>query len=537
MKRIAPYIVVCCMCFCAFGCRPQGDDLLSYGQNDYQAYFEANSTFAGEFKAFWTALNENYGIWDYEASFGTDWDEVYRTYLPRFEALDERQEKVTDKELEALYRAFTDTLHDGHLSLYVKNLHTSQYIRLRPNVNRLKRERLQEMQEVSANVTDLHAYRVAGSTYQVKEYDETGSSTLALEWIDSTLTHSIEAADTYLALVQSSGGPNGTNDSVYEAAGRLKAEAEVLVNALRALTPAQKIQSKSSFCTRYEKICTTYGFVGRQIGLALVPIEDDLVNDLLEYITYALFDGNIVYLRVGGFGLTTYLYPAYQTKDSATTTFAYQESVQRVWQRWFNAIQALHESGELGGVIIDVRNNSGGYVHDYQYALGALLPSGGWSSHTLRMKDGVGRLDFGPLTPFNVRTYEGAHAVVNERPIVVLANCMTVSMAENTTWGVHRQPNGCFIGTRTYGALSALNSKPEYYSDNYSGSFGVANTTPVYGTVPKYVCLFPDPDGVLRPVEGYGFAPDIEVGLDVGLWQSTGRDNQLEKALEYIKSR
>ena len=90
MKKIAQYIVLCTLSICTFSCRPQSDDLLSYGQNDVQAYYEANNSFAGEFKAFWTAMNENYGIWDVEESYGTDWDAVYRTYLPKFEELPSR---------------------------------------------------------------------------------------------------------------------------------------------------------------------------------------------------------------------------------------------------------------------------------------------------------------------------------------------------------------------------------------------------------------------------------------------------------------
>ena len=97
-------------------CRPMGDDLLSYGQYDLQAYDETGSSHAKTFKALWTAMNENYCIWDYEAEHGLDWDEVYREYLPKFEALDDttRQENPTDAELYKLYSSFLDSLHDGH---------------------------------------------------------------------------------------------------------------------------------------------------------------------------------------------------------------------------------------------------------------------------------------------------------------------------------------------------------------------------------------------------------------------------------------
>ena len=71
MKKIfiIHYSLFILIALCATSCRPQSDDLLSYGQNDVQAFNEANNSFAGEFKAFWTAMNENYGIWDVEESF------------------------------------------------------------------------------------------------------------------------------------------------------------------------------------------------------------------------------------------------------------------------------------------------------------------------------------------------------------------------------------------------------------------------------------------------------------------------------------
>lgn len=535
---IAGLTAIVVVVFCVTSCRPQSDNLLSYGQDDFQAFYDANNSFTGEFVAFWTAMNENYGIWDYEESFGTNWDEVYRTYLPKFEELDKRRSTVTNEELKALYEQITDTLHDGHLSMSIKNLNTGKYINLDPNGNRVARERWQELQDVSNNLTDLHLYCTpAAGAYQVLEYNGVSSHTIVFALIDTTLTHAIKAVDAYMARVEAAGGPNSTNDSVCAAALRLKVDAQEVLNILHEGGRAVLIAWKSIIFKKYNAIYTNYDIVGRQIGALLPPLEEKLTQDALGSLDYALFEGNIAYLRIGQFGLYQHLEQSSQSQDSASLYFAYQQAVKRVWKRWFDAIQLHHKAGDLGGVIIDVRNNPGGAVSDYQWVLGALLPSGGWQSHTLRVKNGVGRLDYGPLTPFNVATYEGEHEVINDRPIVVLANCKSVSMAENTTYGVKAQPNGCFIGTRTSGGLSALMPYPNHYSDHYTGAFGVENVTPIYGYVPKLVCMFPDEKGVLRIMEGHGFDPDIECPLDVNLWKSAGRDNQLEKAVDYIQGK
>ena len=527
---------------CAFAlssCRPQSDDLLSYGQNDEQAYYDANHSFAGEFKAFWMAMNENYGIWDFEESFGTDWDAVYSTYLPKFEELDKRQAQVTDAELMALYKQITDTLHDGHMTLQVKNLHTGKYITLSPHIDRVARERGTRQNEESMNITTLAKYQTTEvpTTYRTLAYDAASSDDIIIEHLDSTVHRVNRAAIAYIAKVDAAGGPDEMNNVVYESAKELKATTDSMMNFF-LMPRSQLLAFVAIMRPLFNDLCAKYALTSQQIGAEMIPIEEMLGEDMVKTIRFALFDGNIAYLRLGGCGLTGHFHPVYKQEPIPGSMYeSYHLAVERVWHHWFDTIQTLHKSGDLGGVIIDVRNNGGGYVLDYQYLLGALLPSGGWNSHLLRVKDGIGRLDFGPITPFVVPTYEGEHEVINDRPIVVLANTNSVSMAENTTYGVKAQPNGCFIGTRTFGGLSALNPDPEAYSETYSGAFGVNGTTPIWGYIPKYVCLYPNKNGEYGVVEGYGFEPDIECPLDVNLWQTAGRDNQLEKALDYIKGK
>lgn len=523
------------LALCLNGCRPMGDELVSYGQNDTQAFYEANYSFAEEFKTFWLAMNENYCIWDFEEEYGVDWDAVYETYLPHFEALDDttRQDKVTDEELTALYQEFTDSLHDGHMALLVRNLHSGKYIVLQPNNNRLQRERKEQYVAETNNVTNLNLYRTTAvnAAYRIQDYDETGNTLIVPEFIDTMLQRVLRAMDQYIALVDSNGGPNQTNKYIYAVAGEMKAAAQtILLHAKQSSSPSMV----SFIAQEYNAFCTQYAVVSKQFGVKLQQVDSKVASDGLGYIRYALFEGNIAYLRLGGFSLTPHLEPNSRSTDKYSQYYAYQVAVERVWRKWFNAIQSLHKAGSLGGVIIDVRNNGGGYVNDYKFCLGSLLPSGGFASHTMRMKNGTGRLDYGPLSPFVMPTYEEEHEVINDRPIVVLANCRSVSLAENTTWGVKSQPNGCFIGTRTYGGLNALNTDPAYYSETYSGAFGVQNVTPIYGYLPKYVCLYGEE---LKPVEGIGFYPDIETPLDVNRWMTTKQDNQLEKAIDYIRGR
>ena len=56
--------------------------------------------------------------------------------------------------------------------------------------------------------------------------------------------------------------------------------------------------------------------------------------------------------------------------------------------------------------------------------------------------------------------------------------------------------------------------------------------TAVYGYVPMLGAFTLDK----KLIEGEGITPDIEVDFDDKLFQSTGRDSQLERALQYVTS-
>ena len=206
------------------------------------------------------------------------------------------------------------------------------------------------------------------------------------------------------------------------------------------------------------------------------------------------------------------------------------QQVKDVWESWFYAIQNLHKSGQLGGVIIDVRCNGGGNSGDFAYVLGALVPSGGLHVMDCRFKRGVGRYDYSPVTPMISNTYEGDHVTVTE-PIVVLADAKSVSMSEITSIGTRRLENAKLVGTRTWGGLCSL-TENSANSFNYAGKIGVEGVTPVFVYCPMLAALSLE-DG--KPLEGIGVTPDIEVQLDLQAWnKGNGPDSQLDRAIEYI---
>ena len=421
-------------------CRQESDALYSYGQNDELRFQEANESYAGEFKLFWHAMNQNYALWDYEREFGLDWDAVYDAFLPRFEALDQRLEngeEITDEEYQSLLEDLVRPLHDSHMFAIFKNHATGNDITADPSVLRIYDR--EDINEAMGFYPDLSYYRNEGrlSCYM-------SASTIA--------------------------------DSVID------------------LHP-------------------DYAEVG-------IEIKSGVIDDGVAYLYFSNFRLS-AYLRDWGF-----------FASASQRVLDLNQAVVDTWINWFSMIQEMKENGTLKGVIIDVRTNSGGYNNDFKYVLGALVPQG--SSFQIgyqREKNGVGRYDYGPMLPYEPLTLSIAHETITE-PIVVLTNCLSVSMSELTALGAKALSNARVVGKRSWGATCSVINGPKYYSYYYAGSIGEKGVTPVYIYLPSCAAFSIDK----KSYEGVGVEPDIEVDLDREIFDTTGRDTQLDRALEYIEN-
>ena len=116
-------------------------------------------------------------------------------------------------------------------------------------------------------------------------------------------------------------------------------------------------------------------------------------------------------------------------------------------------------------------------------------------------------------------------------PVVVLTNCMSVSLSENTAVTAKLMPNGRVIGTQTWGGLCILSPDNKSYTLTYASCVGEKDKTPVFCYIPM-MALFVEGMGIR---EGVGITPDIVVPLDEGQLKQ-GRDSQLERALQYIRT-
>lgn len=106
-------------------------------QPDVTAEYEAPETWADLFDVFWNQMNTGYAFWDLDDPSGTGWDEVYDTYMPRFEKLGKIGEDTYETDIAFRYFfELTDDLTDGHFCLFV-NDGQDKSIRLDPALNKL----------------------------------------------------------------------------------------------------------------------------------------------------------------------------------------------------------------------------------------------------------------------------------------------------------------------------------------------------------------------------------------------------------------
>lgn len=130
MHRTFGYICILVMVVTSFAASSCHDDNDIIGMSS--SLDEASSSFEGQFRTIWTALDMNYQIWDYEkAKYGLDWDEVYNEYLPKFKELDlqcQSADTIADSVIWSLYEEVIGQLHDGHTTLYLTNVTTGKRI-------------------------------------------------------------------------------------------------------------------------------------------------------------------------------------------------------------------------------------------------------------------------------------------------------------------------------------------------------------------------------------------------------------------------
>lgn len=200
-----------------------------------------------------------------------------------------------------------------------------------------------------------------------------------------------------------------------------------------------------------------------------------------------------------------------------------------VIDHWLTAIKETPRE-QLAGIILDNRNNTGGYQDDLDYLVGSFINQKTEFCKS-RYKEGPGRYEYSAWTPNYLEPLSRYHRDLTAEniPYVVICDIFSISMGEAEAEIIKAVlPTSYIVGERTFGATGAI--QPDTHINlTYGGPFGNEETMNHYIYTATFECAT---NGMV--LEGIGITPDLEV-----LRKNHNGDfkPQLDAAIEYIKNR
>lgn len=163
------------------------------------------------------------------------------------------------------------------------------------------------------------------------------------------------------------------------------------------------------------------------------------------------------------------------------------------------------ENDNIDSLVIDVRNNAGGYLISAKEIASMFLEKEK-IIYSLHEKD-------------KTQTYKDTTSEKRDYPVVVLINEYSASASEILTSALKESYNATLVGKKSYGK-----GKVQQTLNLEDGS--MAKYTTAKWLTPNGKCI-----------DGVGITPDYEIDLDVDENNQTIVDTQLNKAIEILKNK
>lgn len=251
----------------------------------------------------------------------------------------------------------------------------------------------------------------------------------------------------------------------------------------------KKIDRDTNGITLPEAVSIIRGTKGTEVELTLVreseakPIIVKLIRDTIVVKSATLeFKDNVAWLKLNRFG-------------------------DRTQEEWLDAVEQItNRKPQITGIVLDLRNNPGGYLEGSVYIASEFLPTG---KVVVTQQYGDGSKTEHKVT----RTGK-----LLKIPVVVLVNEGSASAAEILAGALQDYKRAKIVGMKSFGKGSV--QQPEDFSDG-SG---------IHITVAKW--LRPSGDWI----DKIGIMPDVQVPVDETATDSGQlQDVQLDKAMELLE--
>ncbi len=280
----------------------------------------------------------------------------------------------------------------------------------------------------------------------------------------------------------------------------------------KTVTNSQALRDNST----YNGVDYIYDAIQRYYGVTPYYVLDE--SSSFRWMYACCLEGGIMYLRMGGYFLSE-MDEKPEVKDLVT--------------RFFSAVNTAVNDGNLQGIILDNRGNTGGYVNDLTYIPGMFMRD------TVKImekktKNGLGRYDYSPMEECRIVPADETIDIAGA-PFVVIQDMNSVSMGEMSGYACAMTiPSAVIIGERSAGALGEL--IPDYPDLFHSGpvNYHTESDEPYIYTSTYSSSLYSRADKAWKSLEGIGIEPDVYCRLDYDALAAGGRDTQLDRAVRYI---